>query len=310
MTDSHAITVTPGHCHIDVLRLSRCEHVAQSPTYLSAIDKYELLHISSFSLISTNHHFNNATMGNSNSKSHTCPIPSSAQPLSIHGTAHKPLSLIAAACAILTLVSALALATLHLTRYRAPKEQRQIIRILFAPFIFAVVAWGGIADYDIAAYIDPIGDVYESFCLCALFLLYIQFAAPRTTFGEEMFKAMEHAATVTDAKGGAWARLSWIYVFQFPLTELLSVIVLEATVATGSYCESSLSPRFGHVWVMIISTLGVVLAMMSIFRFYKRTKPVMKARRGLAKLVCFKGIVFLRFIQTVRLAALLSSIKR
>ena len=236
---------------------------------------------------------------NGSGRNNTCPTPAGIEQISIHGTAHFPMYLIAASCALITLLSSVTLVFLHLTRYRAPKEQRQIIRIILAPFVFAIVAWAEIARYSIAPYIDPIGDVYESFCLCALFLLYIQFAAPKGTFGEEMFQAMEEAAT--EVKGDSWAKMSWISVFQFPLTELLSVVILEATEATGTYCSSSLKPRFGHLWVMIIKTVGVLLAVMAIFRFYKRMKGVMKARRGLAKLVCFKGIVFLRFLQTVRI---------
>jgi hypothetical protein len=50
---------------------------------------------------------------------------------------------------------------------------------------------------------------------------------------------------------------------------------------------------------MVIHSVGIVVAVLSIFRFYGRMKALMKARRGLAKLVCFKVIVGLRFIQTV-----------
>jgi hypothetical protein len=50
---------------------------------------------------------------------------------------------------------------------------------------------------------------------------------------------------------------------------------------------------------MIIHSVGIVVAVLAIFRFYGRMKTLMKARRGLAKLVCFKVIVGLRFIQTV-----------
>ncbi|KAK5125069.1 hypothetical protein LTR85_001260 [Meristemomyces frigidus] len=151
--------------------------------------------------------------------------------------------LITAACALVILISSVLLIILHITRYRAPKEQRQIIRIAFAPFVFAIVSWAEILDYSIAAYIDPIGEVYESFCLCALFLLYIQFVAPNGTFGEEMFRAMEEAPETPNQKGGTWAKTSWISVFQFPLTELLAVVILEATEAAGTYCGTSMKPR-------------------------------------------------------------------
>ncbi|KAK5131948.1 hypothetical protein LTR08_000460 [Meristemomyces frigidus] len=236
---------------------------------------------------SANHHRNN-----------TCPIPVGAEPLEIRGTGHFPMYIIAAACALITLVSSVLLILLHLTRYRAPKEQRQIIRIALVPFVFAIVSWAEIMDYSVAAYIDPIGEVYESFCLCALFLLYIQYTTPNGTLGEKMFQAMEETPDAPKQKGGSWAKTSWISVFQFPLSELLAVVILEATEANKTYCATSFKPSFGHLWVMIIRTIGVVFAVTAIFRFYKKKKQLMEVRRGMAKLLCFKGIVFLRFLQT------------
>jgi hypothetical protein len=50
---------------------------------------------------------------------------------------------------------------------------------------------------------------------------------------------------------------------------------------------------------MLIHSVGIVVAVLAIFRFYGRMKTLMKARRGMAKLACFKVIVGLRFIQTV-----------
>ncbi|KAK4542473.1 hypothetical protein LTR36_006725 [Oleoguttula mirabilis] len=200
----------------------------------------------------------------------------------------------------LTLLSAVFLIILHLKRYRAPKEQRQIIRICFAPFVLAIVSFAEIYDYRIAAYMDPIGAVYEAFCLCALYLLFIQFTIPSGTFGEDMFDAMQSAVEVPGKRDAQvnWMKTSWVMVFQYPITEIIAVVVLEATQAEGTYCVSSWNPRFGHLWYMIISTLGIVLAVTAIFKFHGRMKRLMKARRGMWKLLCFKGIVFLHFIQS------------
>jgi hypothetical protein len=126
----------------------------------------------------------------------------------------------------------------------------------------------------------------------------IQFAAPKSTFGEEMFHAVAEAFE-TGSKQGKWPKLSWILVFQYPITELIAVIVLEATEATGTFCLSSLKPKFGHLWVLVIRLIGVVLAVITIIRFYTRMKTLMKIRRGAIKLFSFKGFVFLHFAQAV-----------
>jgi hypothetical protein len=125
-------------------------------------------------------------------KDKSCPIPHGAQDLDLKGSSHNTLLILSAACTAVTLISSIALIAMHLYRYRAPKEQRQIIRIALAPFVFALISLAEIYNYSIARYIDPISSFYEAICLCALFLLYIQFAAPASsTFGEELFDAVK-----------------------------------------------------------------------------------------------------------------------
>jgi hypothetical protein len=138
-------------------------------------------------------------------------------------------------------------------------------------------------------------------CLTVLFLLYIQFAVPDSDFGEGIFQAMHKVAEnhSSQSEQGGWPKLSWILVFQYPVTETLALIILEGTTATGTYCATSFKPNFGHIWNMIIKTIGLVLCFVTVFRFYKRMKPILKARRGALKLFGFKGIVALRFVQNV-----------
>lgn len=155
-------------------------------------------------------------MGNSNSTS--CPVPSDAQSLDVVGTAHRPMMYVAAASAALTFISSVALIILHLKRYRAPKEQRQIIRIVFAPFVFAIICWAQIAHYNIAEYLIPISGIYESLAICSLFLLYIQFAVPGATFGEDMFEAIDQAAGAQSTHGSRWAKILYVMVFQYPVS--------------------------------------------------------------------------------------------
>lgn len=99
---------------------------------------------------------------NNDNNSGSCPLPDDVESLSLRGSSHHGMYLTCAACAIITLVSSVVLIVLHLSRYRAPKEQRQIIRIVFLPFVFAIVSWAEVSNYKIAPYIDPIGEVYES----------------------------------------------------------------------------------------------------------------------------------------------------
>ena len=128
-------------------------------------------------------------------RDNSCPIPDGVEDLDVEGNSHNILLIISAASTAITLISSMTLITLHLLRYSAPKEQRQVVRIVFAPFVFALVSLAEIYNYSIARYIDPISSFYEAICICALFLLYVQFAAPaatigNATFGEELFDAI------------------------------------------------------------------------------------------------------------------------
>ncbi|KAK4541397.1 hypothetical protein LTR36_007998 [Oleoguttula mirabilis] len=225
-----------------------------------------------------------------------CPVPAGATDYNMKGTAHKPMLLVALACTAATVAISISLIVAHLRRYRSPKEQRQIIRIAFSPAVFAIVSFFELYNYATAQYIDPIGDVYESFCLCALFLLYLQFAAPGGTFGPEMFEAVKDADEGTRL-GFDWPQITWLFVFQYPVTELIATIILEVTEALDDFCSQSLSPQYGHLWQLLISSVGVGCAVGAILKYYGRMKAMMKVRRGLAKLVCFKLIVFVRFVQ-------------
>ncbi|KAK4507406.1 hypothetical protein PRZ48_001141 [Zasmidium cellare] len=220
------------------------------------------------------------------------------------GSAHKPMLYVAGAGTAVTFLISLALIFNHLRRYRCPKEQRQIIRLVFAPFVFAIVSFFEVLSYDAAPYLDPLGDFYEAFCLCALFLLYFQFAVPGGTFDNDTFEAVK-AAEEGKALNVDWPRITWVFVFQYPLTELVALIILEATQAAGRYCVQSLNPKYGHIWYTIIQSIGVGACVLAILRFHGHMKNRMKVRRGLAKLVCFKLIVFLRFIQSTVFSILL-----
>ena len=232
--------------------------------------------------------------------SHGCPLLPGERTIFDHGSGYHAIYYTTAACAAITLISSFSLIFSHLSRYRVPKEQRQIVKIVFTPFAFAIVSFGCLANYHVAPYIIDLGDWYSAMCLTCLFLLYIQFAVPDSEFGEGMFQAMQKAAEkqIKNEQSG-WPKLSWVFVFQYPVSETLAMLVLEGTTATGVYCPTSLKPKFGHLWFMIIKTVGLALCFITVLRFYQRTKSVCKARRGGFKLWGFKGIVLIRFVQTV-----------
>lgn len=139
----------------------------------------------------------------------------------------------------------------------------------------------------------------------ALFLLFIQYAAPSDgTSDDDLFSAVKAAEETT--KSYDWPRIFWICVFQYPICEIGSVIIVEITQALGYYCVDSLKPQFAHLWVELIESAGISLCVVSILAFRNNMKQRFKVRRSLAKIICFKIIVFIRFAQAWAFSALLS----
>jgi uncharacterized membrane protein YagU involved in acid resistance len=48
-------------------------------------------------------------------------------------------------------------------------------------------------------------------------------------------------------------QIVWVGVFQYCVMRVLMTIVAVVTQAFGVYCEESLSPAFGHIWVCLWS---------------------------------------------------------
>ena len=95
----------------------------------------------------------------------SCPVPKGSENYDNRGTSWKTMLWISLASVAVTTAVSLALIVQHLRRYRSPKEQRQIIRIIFGIVVYSFVAFFGIYSYESAQYIDPLGDLYEAFAL-------------------------------------------------------------------------------------------------------------------------------------------------
>lgn len=115
----------------------------------------------------------------------------------------------------------------------------------------------------------------------------------------------------------------WVIVFLYPLLTIILYIVQWITLANGKYCPNSNKPHFAHFWVSLVleafldclsslralanSTPQVTLftnvitsiAVFAVIGFYNRLKKPMASHKPLWKLVSFKLIVFLNFIQSL-----------
>jgi hypothetical protein len=83
-------------------------------------------------------------------------------------------------------------------------------------------------------------------------------------------------------------------------TSLILWIVTAATLATGTFCKSSNSTHFAHIWVTVLKIVFATIAVINCLRFYTQNKTKLQQHKILLKLFTFKGIIGLNFLQTVR----------
>ncbi|KAF2116251.1 organic solute transporter Ostalpha-domain-containing protein [Lophiotrema nucula] len=203
----------------------------------------------------------------------------------------------------ISVVSAFLVAWRHLTRYTVPREQKQIIRIVFLPVFQNLIALLSITFYVDSIYIMPIHEVYEAFTIAALFALFLEYVCPNPKERPRYFDELQlYDRKKKPVPGGSllWFNRTYALVFQYPLTKTLSAIAEIATQAGRVYCTNSLSPKYAHIYIDLINYLVIGGAISAVFHFYFRLKKEIPAHHhAAAKLWTFKGMVLFQFFQDI-----------
>ncbi|KAF4627472.1 hypothetical protein G7Y89_g10686 [Cudoniella acicularis] len=174
---------------------------------------------------------------------YTCPKVTLADPPQVpivnNFSFHQIMVIVSGSCMALSFLLSFYLIMRHATHYSMPKEQKQIIRIIFVIPVFAVMSFLSVAFNDAAIYLKPVGGAYEAFALAAFFLMMCAFVHEDETERQAFITASGVAKQYMSATVG---------VFQFPVMMLIIMIATDITVATGSYCETSNNIHFAHIW--------------------------------------------------------------
>jgi hypothetical protein len=104
----------------------------------------------------------------------------------------------------------------------------------------------------------------------------------------------------------------WFPVFPCKIKGVLQYCVVRpaTTLAAvifdfiGLYCEDSWSPGWGHVYITIIVSLSVTIAMYCLIQLYMPIAEQLAPYKPLLKLFSVKAVVFLTFWQATGLSAL------
>ncbi|EON64443.1 hypothetical protein W97_03674 [Coniosporium apollinis CBS 100218] len=204
----------------------------------------------------------------------------------------------------------------HATHYLRPWEQKHIIRILLVVPIYAVVSFLSILKFRYAIYLEVLRDCYEAFAIASFFTLLAHYVAPNLHDQKEYFRELNpknwiwpinwlQACTGGRKKGPfrrpqsglTWFNIIWFCVFQYCLIRVACTVVSVFTQMTGLYCDSSLSPHFAHLWIFIVESISVAIAMLCLVQFYVQLKQDLASHYPFLKLLSIKLVVFLCFWQ-------------
>ncbi|EPQ55002.1 DUF300-domain-containing protein [Gloeophyllum trabeum ATCC 11539] len=233
-------------------------------------------------------------------------------------------------CGFFTLVSLVAsfwLINKHLQWYTNKREQRYIVRILFMVPLYAVVSFASYLFWNHATALLLIRDCYESTVLTSFFYLLLVYISPNPDEQKEAFRkqGLSREYDREAAKRGEPGR-KWVFPFQGVKTkpadgmyflQLMKWGVLQYCVIRpvttliavtlnymGLYCEDSYSPGWGHIYITVIVSISVSVAMYCLIQLYVPVSQELAPYKPLLKLFSVKAVVFLTFWQATGLSLL------
>ncbi|CAE6527879.1 unnamed protein product, partial [Rhizoctonia solani] len=251
----------------------------------------------------------------------------------IHWDAHRIGWAVSGAFALAATIVTIVSVGRHARNYHVPNEQRQIIRILYMPLVYAIISWFSYRFF--RAYTSRLrlgylfcSIVYEAITISAFMLLIIQYVAS-TSSG----KTAEGALARKDKEKLPIPFCCWRYrptksYFMYTIKwSVLQYVIIRPTVsiigiiceALHILCQSSWSYKHPSVYLtavdfvsISIALYGLILfydlmtavdfvsisiALYGLILFYDLTKQELNGKRPLAKFLTIKLIVMCTFYQ-------------
>ncbi|KDR71551.1 hypothetical protein GALMADRAFT_253889 [Galerina marginata CBS 339.88] len=232
----------------------------------------------------------------------------------IHWDSHRIGWAIAGGCAALTTIISTISILQHCRSYTDPRQQRQILRILYMPPIYAIISFCSYRFYRDYTYYSFIEVAYEAVTLSAFLLLIIEYVAA-TGSGHSADKALERK----DKKSLPIPFCCWRYrptkayfMYTVKWSVLQYVIIRPAASIAGIICAQfdvlcdadGYSLRYASVYIEGVNFISISVALYGLLMFYGLVHEELRGRRPLAKFLCIKLIVMFTFYQTLIIKAL------
>ncbi|KAJ5636861.1 uncharacterized protein N7484_010174 [Penicillium longicatenatum] len=245
---------------------------------------------------------------NDGKSNHTCPIPKSFaivadQDILPSMSFYSLNMIISGACTAFVCVAIFILMFWHAIHLSKPREQIKILKICFLIPLYTITSFLSICYPHAFVYLTPWLDLFQAVALGSFFLLLCEFIARDSQANVDVFfvafQPPQKKGNKAPLTGLEWFRKQWIAIFQYPVVALLTSLATDFTQVAGVYCLDSNKVYFAHLWLTIITSVSIAFAVISVLTFYRTLKSHLASHKPLSKLLAFKLIVGLTFLERI-----------
>ncbi|ESK97064.1 transmembrane protein 184c [Moniliophthora roreri MCA 2997] len=228
--------------------------------------------------------------------------------------AHRIGWTVAGVCSVITVIISTVSVLQHCRSYTKPSEQRQILRILYMPPVYAIISFFSYRFFRSYTYYSLVEVAYEAVTLSAFLLLLIEYVAATASNRDA-----KNALARKDKRKLPMPLCCWRYrptkayfMYTVKWSVLQYVIIRPAASITGIICEklgvlceaAGFDAHWANVYIEAIDFVSISIALYGLLLFYGLTKEELSGRRPLAKFLAIKLIVMFTFYQSFVFSAL------
>jgi len=217
-----------------------------------------------------------------------------------------------AAAGVMASIATLASLTniyLHCKNYNKPLEQRQIVRILLMPPIYAISSFFAYRYYRHYVYFAVIRDTYEGCVLASFLILCLLYVGRSPLEQQEIMKQKEKSPLVfpfccfryRPSKPYFLIATKWSVLQYVILRPMISATAL-ITDTQKVFCASSYSPHFANLWLTITIFISTTIALYGLLITKHLAQDDLAGHRPTCKFMSIKIAVFLVFYQSFLLS--------
>ncbi|KAJ6499942.1 organic solute transporter Ostalpha-domain-containing protein [Mycena vitilis] len=228
--------------------------------------------------------------------------------------AHRIGWAIAGGCTAVTLLISFFSVLGHCRNYTNRRQQRQILRILYMPPVYAVISFLSYRFFRDYTYYSLVEVVYEALTISAFLLLLIEYVADSAHghSAENAIARKEKRRLLVPLCFWRYRPTKAYFMYTVKWAVLQYVIFRPAVSIAGIICQAfnvlceseGFSVKYANVYLEAVDFVSISFALYGLLLFYSLTKEELTGRRPLSKFLSIKLIVMFTWYQSFVFSAL------